>query len=233
VKPPTKNNFGATAFTLVELLTVIAVIAILCALLLPGLSKARAQAGAVVCFNNLRQIGMAEHQYVADFNGYFPACVSQENVNWRLNITWETQLAAYLGTAGQETTPGTDVFACPADKVTRDYSAWGGEWRRPKSYPQVFWLGYGIPHPLTYFNKPAQSFLVAEWFHSYNVRGQNWPGNIVDGSYFYNSWAGLVAPYFSFTHRDGWNFLFVDGHVGRVSQAEMGSRYWDYWSGHF
>jgi prepilin-type N-terminal cleavage/methylation domain-containing protein/prepilin-type processing-associated H-X9-DG protein len=60
------------AFTLVELLVVIAVIAILAALLLPALSKAKARAMEVNCAANLRSWGQAFYLYAADNNGYLP-----------------------------------------------------------------------------------------------------------------------------------------------------------------
>jgi len=55
-----------SAFTLVELLVVIAIIAILIAILLPALSKARDQANTVKCLANLRQIGQAAVMYAQD-----------------------------------------------------------------------------------------------------------------------------------------------------------------------
>ena len=61
---------GRGGFTLIELLVVVAVIAILAALLLAALARARAAADAVVCKNNLRQISLALHLYVGDYQVY-------------------------------------------------------------------------------------------------------------------------------------------------------------------
>ena len=60
------------AFTLIELLVVIAVIAILIAVLLPAVQQAREAARKIQCRNNLKQMGLALHNYHASHNAFPP-----------------------------------------------------------------------------------------------------------------------------------------------------------------
>src|ERR1043166_2530858 len=74
-------------FTLIELLLVVSIIAILSALLMPALQKARAQAKRSACMGNLRQLGLGILMYAGDNNGRMPPA----------NYSWSSQSAAFSG----------------------------------------------------------------------------------------------------------------------------------------
>ena len=70
-------------FTLIELLVVIAIIGILTAILLPALSRARAQARSIVCVSNLRQLYLANTMYADENKGrYCPAAFDMGDTVW-------------------------------------------------------------------------------------------------------------------------------------------------------
>jgi prepilin-type processing-associated H-X9-DG protein len=125
------------AFTLVELLVVIGIIAVLVGILLPALNRAREQANLLKCLSNCRQMGMATMLFAQDHHGYMPtvsddfyakyADPSRIKFLYRSNANqnvfdWASSLVPYLGTRTGDlnsfmlnATGQSKVFVCPND----------------------------------------------------------------------------------------------------------------------
>lgn len=101
------------AFTLVELLVVIGIVALLIAILMPALGRARKQALAVKCAANLRSIGQAMAMYVQRFDHY-PSCM-MGNLRGRGPAIWPVRLRPFTG--GEQ-----GVFDCPAQDERLQWS---------------------------------------------------------------------------------------------------------------
>jgi len=117
MKPFSEPMNKQRAFTLVELLVVMAVIAILAALILPALSAAKAKSKSIVCVGNLRQLAFAVSLYANEHRQRLPIAntISSKPLNPDYPRIY-TVLAPYLGYQTNNPPPEkASVFYCPGD----------------------------------------------------------------------------------------------------------------------
>jgi prepilin-type processing-associated H-X9-DG protein/prepilin-type N-terminal cleavage/methylation domain-containing protein len=132
-----------SAFTLVELLVVVAIIALLIAVLLPSLGRARQQARTTLCLSNLRTLGLAINTYADTNNGWFP--------EWGYAHGGGEAGAArtWLNTMAREYGENRNVLRCNADQCAlwvqpQNPQAPPEAWRyRKTSYVSNFYLTTG------------------------------------------------------------------------------------------
>lgn len=107
------------AFTLIELIVVIAIMSILAAILFPVFATAREKARQTVCASNEKQIGLAFVQYAQDFDELTPYYNHAVGTNYG---GWAGQMYSYIKSTGAYSCPN-DSYVATAPKVTISYAA--------------------------------------------------------------------------------------------------------------
>jgi hypothetical protein len=195
------------AFTLTDLLTLLAGLAVLAAVVLPIIARAQSKAKQAVCISNLGQVGRAVLMYADAHRTVLPFLPdSPPPGGW---WWYKEQVKNYIGLTGPSS-PSDTLFACPAD---RGYGESGRQipfWRSAKhDYTSYVFNGVNLPGvpniaglQVPMVKDPARTLLVMEWtahgplsWHQSRTGMANTP--------FYNDAENVVA--------------FVDGHVAFVS----------------
>ena len=230
-----KRSLGG-AFTLLELLAVIAIIGILAALLLPALAGAKAKAQAATCLNNERQLALACAIYTDEFADRLPYNLGESEIrqsvaqnlflNWTSPIMdWEpvpdnTNTALLTeGGIGPYTSRNAAIYRCPVDNAVSDLQAQQGWPHRVRSVSMNAMVGDAGSFSLSgsNTNNPGykQFFRVTQIPQPSQIFIfiEEHANSISDGYLINNSadyyWLRLPASY----HRGRVNLSFTDGHV--------------------
>lgn len=213
--PPSFFERRNPAFTLIELLAAVAIVSVLVAIGSAGLVKLRKTASQAGCLNNLRQIGVAWHQYLAENDRKFPSFDTYQMYYWGgKQGTW--------GGPAQETRPlypylsDEKVFRCPSDLAAGGkvpFHSLSGNCYVMANSAQRGVLSKGaatnrVPISGAYdqLQKPSATILVFEQ----TVRASE-PGykTAQAASYYRSNWHP----------NDASNILMADGHVETFSRA--------------
>lgn len=212
-----------SAFTLVELLVVIAIIGVLVALLLPAVQAARAAARRAQCANNMRQIGLAIHQFADVHKGSFPNMWHEQEIT----TSWIFALAPHLENVD-------DIRLCPEDRKRieqdsgrRTSYALNGYLRKPTQteqlvYPEVVPEFVSKLYDLSETHSTIVLFEAGntvevqfdhihswEWFtETYPTAPQRWER--IQKEVAVERHSGQVA-----------NYLYADGHVSAIPASQI------------
>ena len=215
-------NLRSRNFTLIELLIVVAIISILAAMLLPALNKARERARIATCTNNLKQLGLGNLQYTADFEDYLPA-------GWQATNDYPSLHSRILidrkyVSAKSFFDPGFDFAAGQGDPKNKTSILFS-----PKNEESYLFLHYGVPQDrvstylkISRVRFPAKKVMLGENGQEYSY---GWVGNFNCGFEYWQGFHGgrTTAP-MSARENLGLNgefpnLLYIDGHVNSLSNA--------------
>ena len=213
------------SFTLIELLTVIAIIAILAGMLLPAVNRARGTAQQAACSNNMRQLGLAEQSFAVDHKNRLPssdyAGASDYYDYNQVQCIWD-----YLGQK-------EDIFLCPTDdcantikwiKDGSDYTSFRNSylvnmgtnrWLEGKTASTLSYKDWvKLLVPIANVDKPSSVMTHAEAAaDQYVYFGQKTKAEH-DTS---NQYSRIRKN----AHGKNSNFLYVDGHVEALNTVEV------------
>ena len=196
------------AFSLVELLVVLGIIALLSAILLPVFAMVRGKARQASCASNLHQIGSAVQMYMQDFDGRFPRAVDPSDKLWPStwngvgNFSSQIPNLPYLQDCLQPYTGSGQVWACPGDT----------------GFDITEFTGLYLGARPTSFDKFGTSYYYRTEVVATDALESTLPRpaevNLVfDGA---GNWHGTLVPW-----AKRYNVLFADGHVKNISNPQL------------